>query len=87
MTQDQIYRIFDHDGILSKKIDSFEFREGQLLMALDVLSAYKENAVAAIEAGTGIGKSFAYLVPALYYAFDDPDDRTVIATSTINLQK
>ena len=87
MTQEQIYRIFDHDGILSTKIDSFEFREGQLLMALDVLSAYKENAVAAIEAGTGIGKSFAYLVPALYYAFDDPDDRTVIATSTINLQK
>ena len=87
MTEDQIYRIFDHDGILSTKIDSFEFREGQLLMALDVLSAYKENAVAAIEAGTGIGKSFAYLVPALYYAFDDPDDRTVIATSTINLQK
>ena len=87
MTSDQIYRIFDHDGILSKKIDSFEFREGQLLMALDVLSAYERNAVAAIEAGTGIGKSFAYLVPALYYAFEDPDDRTVIATSTINLQK
>ncbi|MBQ4280648.1 MAG: ATP-dependent DNA helicase, partial [Spirochaetales bacterium] len=87
MTSDQIYRIFDHDGILSTKIDSFEFREGQLLMALDVLSAYERNAVAAIEAGTGIGKSFAYLVPALYYAFEDPDDRTVIATSTINLQK
>ena len=45
MTEDQIYRIFDHDGILSTKIDSFEFREGQLLMALDVLSAYKENAL------------------------------------------
>ncbi|MBP5162658.1 MAG: ATP-dependent DNA helicase [Spirochaetales bacterium] len=87
MTSEQIYRIFDQDGILSTKIDSFEFREGQLLMALDVLSAYEKNAVAAIEAGTGIGKSFAYLVPALYYAFEDPDDRTVIATSTINLQK
>ncbi|MBQ5365392.1 MAG: ATP-dependent DNA helicase, partial [Spirochaetales bacterium] len=87
MTADQIYRIFDHDGLLSSKIDSFEFREGQLLMALDVLSCYERNAVAAIEAGTGIGKSFAYLVPALYYAFDDESDRTVIATSTINLQK
>ena len=87
MTSDQIYRIFDHDGLLSSKIDSFEFREGQLLMALDVLSCYEKNAVAAIEAGTGIGKSFAYLVPALYYAFDDESDRTVIATSTINLQK
>ena len=87
MTGDQIYRIFDHDGLLSSRIDSFEFREGQLLMALDVLSCYEKNAVAAIEAGTGIGKSFAYLVPALYYAFDDESDRTVIATSTINLQK
>ena len=87
MTAEQIYRIFDHDGLLSSKIDSFEFREGQLLMALDVLSCYERNAVAAIEAGTGIGKSFAYLVPALYYAFDDESDRTVIATSTINLQK
>ena len=87
MTGEQIYRIFDHDGLLSSKIDSFEFREGQLLMALDVLSCYEKNAVAAIEAGTGIGKSFAYLVPALYYAFDDESDRTVIATSTINLQK
>ena len=87
MTVDQIYRIFDHDGLLSDKIDSFEFREGQLMMALDVLSCYEKNAVAAIEAGTGIGKSFAYLVPALYYASDDESDRTVIATSTINLQK
>ncbi len=87
MTKDQIYGIFDQDGLLSSKLDSFEFREGQLLMALDVLSCYQRNSIGAIEAGTGIGKSFAYLVPALYYAFDDPTDRTVIATSTINLQK
>ena len=87
MTQEQIYNIFDHDGLLSSKIDAFEFREGQLLMANDVLQCYENNAIAAIEAGTGIGKSFAYLVPALYAAFDDPSDRTVIATSTINLQK
>ena len=87
MNEDQIYEIFDHDGILSRKVGSFEFREGQLLMALDVLKCYKQNSIGAIEAGTGIGKSYAYLVPAMYYAFDDPTDRTVIATSTINLQK
>ncbi|MGX8682184.1 MAG: ATP-dependent DNA helicase, partial [Spirochaetales bacterium] len=87
MNEDQIYEIFDHDGILSRKVSSFEFREGQLLMALDVLNCYKQNSIGAIEAGTGIGKSYAYLVPAMYYAFDDPTDRTVIATSTINLQK
>lgn len=87
MTKEQIYEIFDQDGILSDKLSSYEFREGQLMMAMDVLSSYQTNAVCAIEAGTGIGKSFAYLVPALFYAFDDKEDRTVIATSTINLQR
>lgn len=87
MTTDQVYKIFDHDGLLSKNIDSFEYREGQLMMALDVLDCYQNERVGAIEAGTGIGKSFAYLVPAMFYAFDEPDDRTVIATSTINLQR
>lgn len=87
MTEKQIYEIFDQDGLLSQKLDTFEFREGQLLMALDVLNCYQKNGIGAIEAGTGIGKSFAYLVPALFYAFDDNEDRTVIATSTINLQK
>ena len=87
MTTDQVYKIFDHDGLLSKNIDSFEYREGQLMMALDVLDCYQNERVGAIEAGTGIGKSFAYLVPAMFYAFDNPDDRTVIATSTINLQR
>ena len=87
MTEDQVYEIFDHNGVLSRNIGSFEFREGQLLMAKDVLDCYQKNSIGAIEAGTGIGKSYAYLVPAMYYAFDDESDRTVIATSTINLQK
>ena len=87
MTEEQIYDIFDDAGLLCAKLENFEFREGQLRMALDVLKTYQNNGIAAIEAGTGIGKSFAYLVPALYYAFGDEEDRTVIATSTINLQK
>lgn len=87
MTREQIYEIFDQDGLLSSRLDTYEFREGQLKMALDVLEAYQTNAVCAIEAGTGIGKSFSYLVPALLCAFEDKEDRTVIATSTINLQR
>ena len=58
MKDEQIFRIFDQDGLLSS-MEKFEFREGQLLMARDVLSCYQNNAIAAIEAGTGIGKSFA----------------------------
>ena len=87
MTEENIYSIFDEGGLLCEKLDNFEFREGQLRMAEDVLKTYQDNGIAAIEAGTGIGKSFAYLVPALYYAFEDEEDRTVIATSTINLQR
>lgn len=55
-------------------------------MAELVRQAYENHAILAVEAGTGIGKSFAYLVPALYNAMENPDERTVIATSTINLQ-
>jgi ATP-dependent DNA helicase DinG len=40
-----------------------------------------------IEAGTGVGKSFAYLVPAIFAALDDPDCRVVVSTHTISLQE
>ncbi|MCF0238179.1 MAG: ATP-dependent DNA helicase [Sphaerochaetaceae bacterium] len=87
MTKEDIYEIFDNGGLFSQTLENYEFREGQLNMALDVIRCYENNCIGAIEAGTGIGKSFAYLVPALNYAFEDPTDRTVIATSTINLQR
>lgn len=87
MTRDDIRQIFDCDGLLEKCIDNYEYREDQMNMALDVYDCYERPSIACIEAGTGIGKSLAYLAPALSYAFEDPSDRTVIATSTINLQK
>lgn len=82
-----IYKIFDIDGVLSQQFKNYEFREGQLEMSLAVMSSYEKNAIAALEAGTGIGKSFAYLVPAIFWAIEHPDEKTVIATSTINLQR
>ncbi|WP_320130773.1 helicase C-terminal domain-containing protein [uncultured Sphaerochaeta sp.] len=87
LTKTDIYKIFDKEGTLEERFPSYEYREGQLLMADLVRDSYERNAIAAIEAGTGIGKSFAYLVPALFNAMQNPDERTVIATSTINLQK
>jgi ATP-dependent DNA helicase DinG len=82
----EIFDIFDADGLLSQRFPGYEYRDGQLEMALMVQQAYQEHAIAAIEAGTGIGKSFAYLVPALLWALEHPKERTVVATSTINLQ-
>lgn len=87
MTINDIYSIFDAGGVLSKGFSGYEYREGQLKMAELVRQAYEQHAILAVEAGTGIGKSFAYLVPALYNAMENPDERTVIATSTINLQR
>lgn len=83
----EIYDVFDAGGLLSQRFPGYEYRDGQLQMALMVADSYENDAVAVIEAGTGIGKSFAYLVPALLHAQEHPEDRTVIATATINLQK
>ena len=109
MNEKQIYEIFDQDGLLCNNLDSYEFRDGQLKMALDVLHCYEKNCVGAIEAGTGIGKSYAYLVPAILHTLEahgkkieklseqeensenkgkaSAEERTVIATSTVNLQR
>ncbi|NCB01622.1 MAG: ATP-dependent DNA helicase, partial [Spirochaetia bacterium] len=87
MKSTDIYNIFDIDGLLAQSFHNYEFREGQLDMSLAVASSYEKNAIAALEAGTGIGKSFAYLVPAILWAIEHPDEKTVIATSTINLQR
>ncbi len=64
----------------------FEQREGQEDMALDICNAIAEKQHTVVEAGVGIGKSYAYIVPLLYYnkLFNKP---VVIATSTIALQE
>jgi len=83
----KIDEFFDAGGLLDTSISDFEYREGQMEMAKQVNKAYEEDAIAIIEAGTGIGKSFAYLVPALMKIEKDSEDKTVIATATKNLQK
>lgn len=64
----------------------YEVRDGQTDMALDIVDAMKDNQHIVIEAGVGIGKSFAYLVPLILYnkQFNEP---IVIATSSIALQE
>ena len=79
MDKSDIYDIFDEGGLLAQHLEGYEFREGQLEMALTVRRAYSEGAIAAIEAGTGIGKSFAYLVPALLWSQNNPSQKSVVA--------
>ncbi len=78
--------IFSKDGLLSRALKNFEERIGQKEMAEKILEAYENDAIALIEAGTGTGKSLAYLVPAVYWALKH-QEKTVITTNTIALQE
>ncbi len=65
---------------------SLEAREGQIAMARAVADNIAHDGQLAVEAGTGTGKSLAYLVPALSHALRS-DERVVISTHTLNLQE
>jgi ATP-dependent DNA helicase DinG len=73
-------------GALSLAHPIFEDRPGQRDMALLVARRYNEGGVGLVEAGTGTGKSMAYLLPAAMWALRN-EERTVISTNTINLQE
>jgi ATP-dependent DNA helicase DinG len=76
---------FSTDGIIAKNKEGYEVREGQLDMSLSVAESLNDNKIALIEAGTGIGKSLAYLIPVFLWA-EKNNERIVISTNTINLQ-
>lgn len=78
--------IFSQGGLLSRSLKNFEERPEQQEMAHRILGAYEEEGLALIEAGTGTGKSLAYLVPAVYWALKH-QEKTVITTNTIALQE
>jgi len=73
-------------GALDRLVPTFEDRPGQRQMLRGVVSAYNDGGVTLAEAGTGTGKSLAYLLPAVAWAVQN-GERTVISTNTINLQE
>ncbi len=74
------------DGPIAASFTGFESRKEQHLMMRNVLDAYNLEHIALIEAGTGTGKSLAYLIPAMLWAVET-NRRTVISTNTITLQE
>lgn len=78
--------IFSQNGLLSRSLANFEERACQKEMAESILDAFEKDQIALIEAGTGTGKSLAYLVPAIIWALKH-QEKTVIATHTIALQE
>ena len=73
-------------GRVARALGAFEDRQGQLDMCAHLVDAYNDGGVLLLEAGTGVGKSFAYLVPALAWAKAN-GERTVVSSNTINLQE
>ena len=82
---ERVRAIFSENGLLSKA-KNFEFRREQQEMAVAVARALEEERHLVVEAGTGVGKSLAYLVPAILFALEQKK-KAVVSTHTINLQE
>ena len=81
----EVAAFFTPDGPIARALTGYEERPEQLRMALAAAECFNQDAVALIEAGTGTGKSLAYLVPAVLRALA-AKERVVVSTNTINLQ-
>ena len=81
----EMHEAFAPAGLLSQSPD-FEFREAQQRMAVEVGQALEKKRPVIIEAGTGVGKSLAYLIPSILCAVRERR-KAVISTHTINLQE
>ena len=81
----EMHEAFSPEGLLAKSPD-FEYRVEQQQMAVEVGQALAKKRPVIIEAGTGVGKSLAYLLPAVLTALRDKR-KSVISTHTINLQE
>jgi ATP-dependent DNA helicase DinG len=78
--------VFGPEGLIAKAHPNYEYRPGQIQMARAVLRAFESRRHLIVEAGTGTGKTLAYLVPAVAAALGGRG-RVVISTGTKNLQE
>src|SRR5262245_3438133 len=77
----KIKQIFDSNGVLQNKISNYSPRDVQIQMALSVAEVLEKREVLIVEAGTGTGKTYAYLVPSIVSG-----KKVLISTGTKNLQ-
>ena len=83
---DEIISALQEDGSVARRLTSYEPRKAQLDLLELVIESFNENALCMAEAGTGVGKSFAYLLPAMHFAAANKE-KVVISTATITLQQ
>ncbi len=82
---DECCELLDYGGPFSKRFPAYEHRIQQVTMLRAVAQAFSHGKHLLVEAGTGTGKSFAYLIPAALWAVKN-NCRVIISTNTINLQ-
>src|SRR6266699_4990751 len=78
--------VFGPEGLIAQAHPEYEHRSGQIEMARSVMRAFEEKRHLIVEAGTGTGKTLAYLVPAVAAALGGRG-RVIISTGTKNLQE
>jgi ATP-dependent DNA helicase DinG len=81
----KITELLSSKGLLSKLLPNFTVRDEQIEMAQISGRTFNNNEISVIQAGTGVGKSFAYLIPAILWA-EENDETVIISTATTNLQ-
>jgi ATP-dependent DNA helicase DinG len=82
----EIIAALEEGGAIARRLPAYETRRSQLDLMELVIRGFNEDVFVAAEAGTGVGKSFAYLLPALSFAAAN-EERIVISTATITLQQ
>ena len=86
LDRDELAGALEPGGALSRLVPWFEERPSQVGMLRAVCDAFNGDGILAVEAGTGVGKSMAYLLPSLAWAGAN-GERVVVSTNTINLQQ
>ncbi|RKX86157.1 MAG: hypothetical protein DRP57_02115 [Spirochaetes bacterium] len=82
----KLLKLLKPGGIISSLFNHYEERESQAVMLETVIESFNKSKISVIEAGTGTGKSLAYLIPVFKWT-EKNYERVVISTATINLQQ
>ena len=87
--EENIHRFFQPEGALHRVVPGYEYREEQEAMGQTIAAGFNSDAIIVAEAGTGTGKSMAYMMPAVEWAVQNRNagQRVVISTNTKNLQE
>lgn len=86
LDQEMLCSLMLPGGALSSIFPDYESRDSQVAMTERIINAFNQDKIMVCEAGTGVGKSLAYLIPAAAWAILN-GERVVVSTATINLQQ